>query len=108
MPRSARRRAVIADTGLVRMLEHSIASPSGCLFPYWNVGTGQADLTGMSDLLKVYWQAAREVYSDAWGLPPSESRLMHSAGIRAMGQLMDRMMAGVDVRRRSDQIHGDP
>ncbi len=100
MTRADRRRAVITDTGLVRMLEHSLASPSGCLFPYWNVGTGHADLAGMVDLLKVYWNGVRKVFPDAWGLPPSSSRLMHSAGIRAMGRLMDRMMSTIDIRSR--------
>ena len=40
----------------------------------------------------------RDTFPDAWGNPPTESRLMHGAGIRAMGRLMDRIMATVEPR----------
>ena len=32
-------------------------------------------------------------FREAWGRPPTESRLMHSAGIEAMSLLMDRIMS---------------
>ncbi len=35
----------------------------------------------------------RDTFPDAWGRPSTESRLMHSAGIVAMGCLMDRIMS---------------
>jgi hypothetical protein len=44
-------------------------------------------------VLIAYWNAVRATFPEAWGLPPKESRLMHSAGLRAMGKLMDRAMA---------------
>jgi len=40
----------------------------------------------------------QKVFAEAWGKPPAQSRLMHGAGIRAMGRLMDRVMAGVNPR----------
>jgi len=42
-----------------------------------------------------YWGAVRETFPDAWGKPPTESRLMHGAGLRAMGRLMDKIMSNV-------------
>jgi DGQHR domain-containing protein len=32
--------AVITDTGVVEMIQESLTSPSGCLFPYRNMSTG--------------------------------------------------------------------
>ncbi len=104
MTLSTRGKAVIADTALIQMLEHSIASPSGCLFPYRNLATGDVDVSGMRSLLFLYWGAVRNLFSEAWGLPPSRSRLMHGAGIRAMGRLMDRMMSTIDVHSRRARL----
>ena len=53
---------------------------------------GLADVEGMYRVMNVYWSAVKKVFSEAWGLRPQESRLMHSAGIQAMGILMDRIM----------------
>jgi hypothetical protein len=47
----------------------------------------------MYRVLVAYWSAVRSVFPEAWGHPPTESRLMHSTGIEAMSLLMDRMMS---------------
>jgi DGQHR domain-containing protein len=88
--------AVIADTSIVQMLQESLTSPSGCLFPYRNLSSGETDFTGMWAALLLYWTAVRDTFAEAWGKPPTQSRLMHGAGIRAMGRLMDRVMAATD------------
>ena len=87
---------MITDTSIVQMLEESLTSPSGCLFPYRNPSSGETDFDGMWTVLTLYWIAVRDTFPDAWGKPPTQSRLMHGAGIRAMGRLMDRMMAAID------------
>jgi hypothetical protein len=46
----------------------------------------------MYETLLLYWGAVRDIFPSAWGRPPSESRLMHSAGIRAMSAVMDPIM----------------
>lgn len=97
-PRNARGQAVVADSSVVKMLEASIGEPSGCLFPYRNIATGETDFVAVQQLLFSYWTAVRESFPEAWGRPPRESRLMHGAGIRAMGRLMDRVMSHVDPR----------
>ena len=39
-----------------------------------------------------FWAVVKEAFPEAWGKPPNKSRLMHSAGIKAMGTLMDFLM----------------
>ncbi|MCU0873414.1 MAG: DGQHR domain-containing protein [Pirellulaceae bacterium] len=97
-PDSERGTAVIADASIVRMIEESLSSPSGCLFPFRNMATGETDFDGICNLLVVYWTAVRKVFSDAWGKTPETSRLMHGAGIRSMGRLMDRVMPALAAR----------
>lgn len=93
-------RAVVTDTVIVKMIEESLTHPSGCLFPHRNIATGEYDEAAIWEVLKIYWSAVREVFPEAWGKPPTESRLMHGVGIRAMGKLMDRIMSSVDLRRK--------
>jgi len=95
-PPGQRRQAVVADTALIKLLEDSLKLPSGCLFPHRNIATGETDFERIRSILLVYWNAVRDTFPEAWGLPPSKSRLMHSVGLRAMGRLMDRVMSGVD------------
>ena len=94
---------VIADNSIVKMVEESLSQTSGCLFPYRNIATGETDFDGITTLLVVYWSAVRDVFPDAWGKPATKSRLMHGAGIRSMGRLMDRIMPVVDPRKPTAQ-----
>lgn len=92
MTRQQKRKAVVSDTAIVRMIEESLTSPSGALFPFRNATTEETDFAGIGSVLVTYWQAVKETFPEAWGKSPAESRLMHGAGIRAMGRLMDRIM----------------
>ena len=92
MSKQQRRRAMVSDTAVVKMIQESLTSPSGALFPYRNATTEETDFPGIGTLLLSYWHAVRETFPEAWGKPPAQSRLMHGAGIRAMGRLMDRIM----------------
>ncbi|MFI6603541.1 DGQHR domain-containing protein DpdB [Nonomuraea sp. NPDC050536] len=91
--------AVVTDTGVVDMIQESLTSPSGALYPYRDIGRGETDFDGIIHALFTYWTAVRETFPDAWGKPPEKSRLMHGAGIRAMGRLMDRILGIVDPTR---------
>ena len=84
---------MITDTALVKMIRASIQNPLGALASFKAVGDESADIQAMYRTLSTFWSAVRDVFSDAWGLPPTRSRLMHSAGIEAMGVLMDRVYA---------------
>lgn len=88
-----RKDTVVVDTSIVRMVEESFTNPSGCLFPYRNLATGETDTEGLLQVLLCYWTAVKNVFPEAWGLPPTRSRLMHGCGIRSMGRLMDKVMA---------------
>jgi DGQHR domain-containing protein len=95
-----RRRAVVTDTSVVTMIEESLTSSAGCLFPYRNLATGETDIDGIWAVLTVYWSAVRTTFPEAWGKHATESRLMHGVGIRAMGRLMDKIMNGINPRQK--------
>ncbi len=90
--KAKRRKAVVSDTAVVQMIQESLTSPSGALFPFRNATTEETDFIGITNLLVSYWSAVQETFPEAWGKAPTRSRLMHGAGIRAMGRLMDRIM----------------
>jgi DGQHR domain-containing protein len=99
-PKEDRKNAVITDTSIVKMLQDSISSASGALFPYRNIATGETDFEGIWRVLLTFWTAVRDTFPDAWDRPPQQSRLMHGVGIRAMGRLMDKIMSSVDPRKK--------
>jgi DGQHR domain-containing protein len=100
-------RAVVIDSAVVEMIRASLKNPNGALAPFVSLGTGPSDVEGMYRTLVAYWSAVRVVFPRAWGLPPESSRLMHSAGIRAMGVLMDRIVTRSMAQPNSNthQLH---
>jgi len=84
--------AIVTDTALIHMIKNSMNSPLGALAPYKATASSSARVDEMYRVLIAYWSAVAEVFAEAWGKPPTESRLMHSAGIVAMGSLMDRIL----------------
>lgn len=84
---------VITDTAVVEMIRQSLSNPLGALAPYKPTDTDPGDIDAMCTILVTYWSAVRDVFPEAWGKDPRQSRLMHSAGILAMGVLMDRIYA---------------
>jgi DGQHR domain-containing protein len=86
-------KAVITDTAVVEMIRQSLSNPLGALAPYKPTDTEPGDVEAMCTILVTFWSAVRDVFPDAWGKDPRQSRLMHSAGILAMGVLMDRIYA---------------
>lgn len=108
-PKEERRSAPVADNSVINMLQESLTSPSGCLFPYRNISSGETDFDGLWTALLLYWTAVSEVFADAWGKPAAKSRLMGGVGIRAMGRLMDRLLASVNPRtpQAAAQVRAD-
>ena len=94
-PRRERKQAVVSDTPLISVIQQSLSSPSGCLFRYHNLATGEVDFDGAQSVLRTYWTGVKNAFPDAWGKPPKRSRLMHTAGLRVMGRLMDHVMPTV-------------
>ena len=95
--------AVVSDTSIVHMLQESLSSTSGCLFPYRNLATGETDFNSVWIILMTFWGAVRCVFPEAWGKPPTQSRLMHGVGIRSMGKLMDKMMSNFNPAKNDGQ-----
>lgn len=88
--------AVVTDTALVSVIKNSLSSPLGALAPFKPVGReGSGDIAGMYRILITYWTAVKVAFADSWGKDPKHSRLMHSAGLLAMGMLMDAIYARV-------------
>lgn len=87
-------RAVVTDTALIDAIKDNLKPPLGALYQYRTDQGGDAD--AMYRALLLYWNAVRTAFPDAWSLPSQKSRLMHSAGIRAMARLMDPIMLRAD------------
>jgi DGQHR domain-containing protein len=104
-PVHKRKGAVVADSSLVKVLQESISSPSGCLFAYRNIATGETDFDRIWATILAYWTAVKRTFPDAWGKPPQKSRLMHGAGLRAMGRLMDRIMPQIPLNTSGTVDH---
>lgn len=85
--------SVVTDTAVINMIRNSLNNPLGALARYKARSQQGANLEGMYQVLTTFWTAVRNTFPDAWGRDPRQSRLMHSAGIEAMGVLMDRIYA---------------
>ena len=84
--------AVVVDTAVMDMINKSLANPLGALSQYKGLGNEPSDIEGMYRVLVLFWREVKAAFPSAWGKPASKSRLMHGAGIKAMGVLMDRMV----------------
>jgi DGQHR domain-containing protein len=78
---------LIKDNSLLRMIENSLTD--GVLFRFRGADESGNDAEGMLAVLFPFWRAVKKVFSDAWGLPPRRSRLMHGAGVITLGLIMD-------------------
>ena len=91
--------AVVNDRVLISAIRRRIENPLGALAQFRISESEGADVSGMFKALVSYWSAVKAAFPDAWGRDPSQSRLMHSAGIEAMSTMMDRFMAGATSER---------
>jgi DGQHR domain-containing protein len=89
--------AVVTDSAVINMIRNSINNPLGALATFRLTSNGRdgADLESMYRMLVTFWTAVRSVFPEAWGKDSRQSRLMHSAGILAMGVLMDCIYARI-------------
>jgi DGQHR domain-containing protein len=85
---------MVTDTPLMQALQQNLR-PGGALGPYRD--SDGNDLKSMHQALCIYWSAVKAVFPDAWGVSSSQSRLMHSAGVRVMGALMDPIWTRADA-----------
>lgn len=85
-------KGVVTDSGLTRAIAANLR-PAGALGAY----DPESGADAAFQALCIYWTAVRDAFPDAWGRPPEQSRLMHSAGIQAMGSLMDPIWTRADA-----------
>lgn len=83
---------VITDSALVRTLQRQIHQPLGALASFRSLDGASTNPSGMFETIVLFWDAVKESFPGAWGLPPEQSRLTHSAGIESVGALMDYLM----------------
>ena len=87
------------DSALIAMIKDRINTPLGALGHLKGFTGERSDHDGMYRILEAYWSAVAQVFPEAWTLPPSKSRLTHSAGIKAMGSLLDRIASRVELKQ---------
>jgi DGQHR domain-containing protein len=95
---------VVTDTAILDMIRRSLSNPNGALADFKVLGDETGDASAMLQTLIDFWSAVRDTFPDAWGRPPAQSRLMHSAGIAALGDLMDRIAARATTRKRQREF----
>ncbi len=88
----------IKDNSMLRMIENSLSD--GVLYRFRDTREGFGDLDAMTAVLSRFWAAVANVFEDAWGLNPKQSRLMHGAGIVSLGFVMD----AIAERHRNTRI----
>jgi DGQHR domain-containing protein len=89
---------IITHNSLINILKISIRNHTGCLYPYIDPDGQDTDYESILEILYIYWGAVKRVFPNAWGLSPTKSRLMHGAGIEAMGGLMDLIMRNINPK----------
>jgi DGQHR domain-containing protein len=77
----------VKDNSILKMLENSLRD--GALYRCRLKADGEMDVDRILKLLFHFWNAVAKVFEEAWGKPPSRSRLTHGVGIVSMGHLMD-------------------
>jgi DGQHR domain-containing protein len=86
--------AVVTDSALIEAIRRNLKPPMGALSQFR--GSQDSDPDAMYRVLVLYWSTVKETFPEAWGKAPTKSRLMHSAGIRVMGALMDQILLRAD------------
>jgi hypothetical protein len=81
---------VIKDNSVLTMLSASLED--GALYDHFDSPSGEGDTDAMLRMLKAYWGAVAECFSEAWEGTPRTSRLVHGVGIASMGALMDEIV----------------
>lgn len=98
---------VVLDAALLRVLQRQIHQPLGALALHRSVDGGSSNPAAMYQDIVQFWSCVKDAFSTAWGLPPEQSRLMHSAGIEAMGALMDYLVPRANAQASDSAFIAD-
>jgi DGQHR domain-containing protein len=88
---------VITDSSLLQTIRNSLSSVHGCLYQYRNIANNEVDIENCIKVINLYWGEVKKIFPEAWGKDTRSSRLMHGVGIKAMGNLMDRVMNNIHL-----------
>lgn len=93
---------VIKDTALHKAIINSDAAGAVQI-----VMSGKQDVTPAFELMNNFFAAVQQVFPDEWhGHKPTTSRLVHGAGITALGYVMDEIYARCHAMSRADFAEG--
>lgn len=81
---------VVSDQAILTSLRQNLRPAYGGLAAFRTSDGIEADK--IFETVVRYWTAVKDTFPQAWGKDPTQSRLMHSAGIRSMSALMDTLM----------------
>lgn len=93
---------LVKDNSILKLIEASLNE--GALYNYRDAATGTGDIEAMIIVLCNFWGAVSDVFPEAWAKKPKESRLMHGAGMTALGQLMDEMFARYHIDQQKEGV----
>lgn len=86
---------VISDQALLKSLQHNLRPAYGGLATLRTSEGIEAEK--VFETIVRYWTAVRTTFPQAWGKDPTQSRLMHSAGIQSMSALMDTLILRTEM-----------
>ncbi len=88
--------ANISQAALISVIQGSIKA-RGSLYNYCDALKKKYEYDGMAKVIVAYFEGVRRTWPGAWEGSPKTSRLVHGVGMVALGALMDRVMADVDL-----------
>lgn len=86
---------VISDQALVKSLQQNLRPAYGGLATLRTSEGIEAEK--VFETIVRYWTAVKSTFPNAWGKDPTQSRLMHSAGIQSMSALMDTLILRTEM-----------
>jgi len=95
--------ANISQKSVLEVIEQSVKS-GGALEAHHEKATGRTDIDEMARIVSLYFSGVRRTWPEAWDGSPKTSRLVHGAGLYAMGKLMDVVMADIDSSKPRPEI----
>jgi DGQHR domain-containing protein len=98
--------ANISQKSVLEVVEQSLKS-GGVLEQFYDRASGKADPDEMTRIVSLYFTGVRRVWPEAWDGTPKTSRLVHGAGMYALGKLMDVVMADIDFSKPRADISID-
>jgi DGQHR domain-containing protein len=88
--------ANISQAAVLAVVQNSIKK-KGVLYDYYDSGGRKHNLKAMARALSVFFGGVARTWPEAWYGDPKTSRLVHGVGIVALGHLMDRVLAEIDI-----------